>query len=117
MLHQSNFHGVHNSEGLQVTTADPVTSRWKPVRAVEEAQLAAGPRHQLQTLVQKEPPGVCDFTLLPSSAGSLCGPLNRRRAGLTPAVPPRDAGAARCATTSPWIRYSSVTFYYMLDED
>lgn len=57
-------------------------------RGSTAGRVAVGSRHQLQTLVQKEPPGVGDFTLLPSSTGSHCGLLNRYWVGLTPAVPP-----------------------------
>ncbi|KAJ4924034.1 hypothetical protein JOQ06_000276 [Pogonophryne albipinna] len=45
--------------------------------------------------VQKEPPGVGDFTLLPSSTGSHCSLLNRHRLGLTPAVPPAPRASAQ----------------------
>ncbi len=57
-------------------------------RGSTAGRVAVGSRHQLQTLVQKEPPGVGDFTLLPSSTASHCGLLNRYWVGSTPAVPP-----------------------------
>lgn len=53
--------------------------------------MVAGSRHQLRILVQKELPGVWDFTLLPSSSstGSHCGLLDRYWVGLAPAVTPQ----------------------------
>jgi len=101
-------------------------------RGSPAGRLAVGSTHQLQTLVQKEPPGVGDFTLLPSSTGSHCSLLNRHRVGLTPAVPPRrpprgplhaSAPLAACRPGSPspshkteydWTCFQVTTLYLFI---
>lgn len=67
--------------------------------------VAVGPRHQLQTLVQKEPPGVWDFTLLSSFHWFLLPPaeplLGWISTGCSSTVPPRACSSARFTARLP----------------
>lgn len=105
---------VINPFSRQIMCWSNLSASQRSRRGSTAGRVAVGSRHQLQTLVQKEPPGVWDFTLLPSFQRFLLPPaeplLGWISTGCSSTVPPWAQSSPRFTAHLPHTGWRKMFF-------